>query len=221
MKKLLYIPVNTKPEEMSTSKFVGRQFIKSFIKKYPEYEVEELDICNEYIPELNHRYFKGRGDIVSGSDYEALSEEDKKAVDRINELCNQFISADVYVIAAPMWSSLFPPRLKMYIDCVIQNNKAIKVTPEEVRGLLDDKERKMLYIQSSGGTYPRIFSWKIDHGANYLHDIFKFVGIDKFEKLLVEGVDMPSVGKHEALEKAFKEIDNLVDKMAIRELVKR
>ncbi|MCD2347631.1 FMN-dependent NADH-azoreductase [Clostridium guangxiense] len=221
MKKLLYIPVNTKPEEMSTSKFVGRQFIKTFIRKYPEYEVEELDICNEYIPELNYRYLKKRGEIVSGSDYDALSEEDKKAVDRINQLCNQFISADVYIIAAPMWSSLFPARLKMYIDCIMQDNKVIKVTSEEVKGLLDDKERKMLYIQSSGGVYPRIMSWKIDHGVNYLHDIFKFVGIDKFEKLLVEGVDMPSVGKSEAVDRAFKEIDKMVDKMAIREMATR
>lgn len=218
MKKLLYIPVNTKTEEMSVSKTVGRQFVKRFTEKYPEYEVMELDICNEYIPELNYKYFKGRGELVTGYDYNNLSEEDKKAVDRIKELCNQFLSADVYVIAAPMWSSLFPPRLKMYIDCVIQNNKTIRVSQDEVKGLMDDKERKMLYIQSSGGKYPKLISWKVEHGVNYLHDTFKFLGIDKFEKILVEGVDMSSVERDKLLQKAFQDVENMVDKMAVKEL---
>ncbi|MDD2401880.1 MAG: hypothetical protein PHD60_06740 [Clostridia bacterium] len=44
----------------------------------------ELDLYKEDIPELNYKYFKSRAEPVSGEDYEALSEEDKEAVDRIN-----------------------------------------------------------------------------------------------------------------------------------------
>lgn len=221
MKKLLYIPVNSKPENISVSKTVGREFVNRFMKKYPEYQLIERDICNEYIPELNHKYFKEKGDIVSGKDYDFLDENDKKAVDKINELCSEFISADVYVIAYPMWSSLFPPRLKMYIDCVMQNGKSIKISEEEAHGLLNDKERSMLCIQSSGGAYPKIILWKLNHGINYLHDIFKYVGIKNFEKLLVEGVDTADIGKQKALTKAFNELDDLVNKMEVREFIKR
>ncbi|GAA0740110.1 FMN-dependent NADH-azoreductase [Clostridium oceanicum] len=218
MKKLLYISVNTKPEHLSTSKTVARKFIESYMAENPDFEVEELDLYKDYIPELNYKMFKTRAETVTGAEYDALSSEDKKGVDRINELCDQFLSADTYVIAAPMWSISFPARLKSYVDCVIINNKTIKVEPENVEGLLGDKERQMIYIQSSGGVYPKIMDWKLNHGVNYFHDSFKFLGVEKFEKILVEGVDMPSVGKEKAMEKAYEDIDKVIDKLSKKPL---
>lgn len=214
MKKLLYITANSKPEQMSTSKTVGRRFVNKFISKNSDYTVEELDLYKEYIPELNYKMFKCRAELVSGSEYEALSQEDKKAVDRVNQLCEQFLSGDTYVIAAPMWSVSFPSILKRYVDCIVLNNKVIKVSEEEVEGLLDDKERNMVYIQSSGGIYPKLLGGKVNHGVAYFHDIFKFLGIKKFEKILVEGVDMTSVGKDKALKIADEDIDKVVNKLS-------
>ncbi|MCY6483038.1 NAD(P)H-dependent oxidoreductase [Clostridium aestuarii] len=220
MKKLLYIPVNSKPEEMSTSKMVGREFVNRFIAKNQDYVVEELDLYNEDIPEINHRIFKCRAETVSGAEYDALSENDKRAVDRINQLCDQFLSADTYVIAAPMWSVSFPSRLKRYIDCIILNNKVIKISKDEVKGLLDDKERDMVYIQSSGGVYPKFLGGKFNHGVDYFHDIFKFLGVNKFEKILVQGVDMQDVGREEAISRAYKYVDAVVEKFSKEPLLK-
>lgn len=214
MKKLLYIPVNSKPEEMSTSKTVGREFVNRFLAKNSDYVVEELDLYNEDIPEVNHVIFKSRAETVSGAEYDTLSEQDKRVVDRVNALCDQFLSADTYVIAAPMWSVSFPSRLKRYVDCIILNNKVIKITPEEVIGLLNDKERDMIYIQSSGGVYPKLFGGKFNHGVDYFHDIFKFLGINKFEKILVEGVDMQDVGREEVMRRAYEDIDKIVEKLS-------
>lgn len=219
MKRLLYITVNSKPEEMSTSKTVGRDFVNRFISKNPDCIVEELDLYNEDIPEINHVIFSGRAEPVSGAQYDALSEQDKKSVDRINFLCDQFLNADTYVIAAPMWSVSYPSRLKRYLDCIILNNKVISITPDDVMGLLDDKERDMVYIQSSGGVYPKIFNGKFNHGVDYLHDIFKFLGISRFEKILVQGVDDPSIGKGEAINKVSDNIDNVVNKLSDKTLL--
>ena len=219
LKKLLYITVNSKPEEMSTSKTVGRQFVNRFLAEDKEYVIEELDLYKDDIPEANHILFSGRAETVSGDAYNALSEPDKKQVDRINSLCDQFIAADTYVIAAPMWSVSFPSRLKRYFDCIILNNKVIKVSPEDIHGLLDDKERNMVYIQSSGGVYPKIFNGKFNHGVEYVEDIFKFLGINKFKKILVEGVDMPSVGREAVLANAFADVDAVVDALTSDRLI--
>ncbi|HHV96632.1 MAG TPA: FMN-dependent NADH-azoreductase [Clostridiaceae bacterium] len=219
MKKLLYITCNSKPEYMSTSKIVGREFVNRFLAANPDHYLEELDLYKEDVPEINHKIFTGRAEPVSGEKYDALTESEKRQVEKIISLCDQFLSADTYVIAAPMWSLSFPSRLKRYIDCIIINNKTIKVSPEEVKGLLNDKERNMVYIQSSGGDYPMILSWKFNHGINYIKDIFKFLGISRFEKILVEGVDKLSIGKNEAIAKAFKDIDVVIDKLSGKVLV--
>jgi FMN-dependent NADH-azoreductase len=214
MKKLLYIPVNTKPEHMSTSKTVGRKFVNRFLSTNPDYELIENDICNEYVPELNYKYYKDRAELVSGEDYDKLNREEQKAVEKIKELSQQFISADAYVIAAPMWSAFFPARLITYIDCVIQKDMVIKINDEEVEGLLGDKKRTAVYIQSSGGVFPKILSGKINHGTNYLEDIFKFIGIKDFHKLMVEGTGKDEIGIEGAEEKAFKEMDKIIEKMS-------
>lgn len=220
MRKLLYVTVNSKPEQESVSKTVGREFVNRFVAENPGYIIEELDLYNEDIPEVNHKLFNGRAETVSGKQYNELSEQDKGSVDRINFLCNQFLSADVYVIAAPMWSISYPSRLKRYVDCIILNNKVIKVSPKEVKGLLDDRERDMVYIQSSGGVYPKFFAGKFNHGVDYFHDIFKFLGINKFEKILIEGVDMPDIGREEAIKTAYKDIEHVIDKLSKGALMK-
>lgn len=214
MKKLLYIAASPKAENISVSKTVGREFINSFIKSNTDYTVEELDLYSEYIPEINSKTFTNRGEVASGDMYESLSQKDKDDVNRINNLCNQFLSADTYVISSPMWSVSFPARLKMYLDCIIINGRVISVSPKEVKGLLNNKERNMIYIQSSGGVYPKIIGWKLNYGIDYFHDIFKFLGIKKFEKILVQGTDMPEIGREKAIENAKNDIADTIERLS-------
>ncbi|MDF2821296.1 MAG: FMN-dependent NADH-azoreductase [Clostridiales bacterium] len=214
MKKLLYIPVNTKPEHLSTSKTVSREFVNRFLAKNPTFELMEIDICNEYVPELNYKYYNGRAELVSSDEYAKLNTEEQQAVARIKELSNQFVSADAYVIAAPMWSSFFPARLITYIDCVIQKDKVLKINEDKVEGLLDDKKRTAVYIQSSGGVFPKLLSGQINHGTTYIEDIFKFIGIKDFHKLMVEGTGKDNIGVEGAEKKAFEDMDKIIDKMS-------
>ena len=203
--------VNSKPQDLSTSKKAGRAFIDKYKQKNPNDIIEELDLYTSDIPDINYKIFTSRATPVTGESYNNLCDEDKQKVDKINALCDQFLNADKYVIAAPMWSVMFPSILKRYLDCIIINGKAIFISENEVKGLLDNKERKMAYIQSSGGVYPKIISAKFNHGVNYIHDIFKFLGVKQFEKVMVEGVDMSTIGEEKALAKALKDIDYIID----------
>lgn len=44
MKKLLYITVNSKPEELSASKIVGRELVNRFLVRHTDFELDELDL---------------------------------------------------------------------------------------------------------------------------------------------------------------------------------
>ena len=205
----LYITASPKKNEDSASKTAGSMFVEKWTRVHPEASVEEIDLYNEDIPRMNIRHVMGRATLSEGIDFEKLSAEEKQQVTRIDALGDQFVAADRYIIAAPMWSIFFPAILKQYIDCIIINGKTISITDKNVSGLLGDKERKMLYIQSSGGIYPKILDRKINHGLTYLKDVFTFLGIAKFESIMIEGVDMKDVGFKKAIEKQAHHMDRI------------
>jgi FMN-dependent NADH-azoreductase len=64
------------------------------------------------LPRLEYQYFKSRNCAVVGQDKDQLNEQDKKELDQIVKLAQQFASADAYVIAVPMWSLSFPHLIK-------------------------------------------------------------------------------------------------------------
>ncbi|MGL4740269.1 MAG: NAD(P)H-dependent oxidoreductase [Sarcina sp.] len=176
-----------------------------------DFIVEEVDLYKDYIPVLTHEFFKCKNTLVDGVGpcCDSMSEEKKKDLDRIRELAYQFKEADVYIIAAPVWSLLFPAPLKQYLDCVILNGITAKISKHECRGLLNDKERKMIFVQSVGGELPMLLRCKLDYSTPYLKDISKFLGISKFMDLLVDGTGYTECEKRDAINEALKDVPSI------------
>ena len=91
--------------------------------------------------------------MINEEDFNKLDKKQQEEVHKIVKLTDQFKEADMYVIAAPMWSLSFPAPLKEYIDCIVMDGKTISIKENKIEGLLNDKKRGMVYIQSSGGKY--------------------------------------------------------------------
>ena len=107
MKKLLYITVNSKPEELSASKTVGRELVNKFLNNNTDFELEELDLYKCHIPRLEYQYFEKRNCMIKEDDFNKLNEKEKDEVHKMVKLADQFKEADLYVIAAPMWACPF------------------------------------------------------------------------------------------------------------------
>lgn len=208
--KILYITANPKPEEQSSSKSVARYFINECIENRSDAIIEEMNLFEEDIPEVDFQLYSARSSLKQGEEYDALGDDLKQKIDRLNFLCEQFLSADRYVIAAPMWSLMFPGKLKNYIDAVVQNHKVIEIKEDCVHGLLDDKIRRMIYIQSSCGKYSNIITSRFDYGTDYLDMIFKFLGIKTFLYLPVEGTGQKNCCVASAIIKANQETKDLI-----------
>ena len=210
-KKLLYISVNSKPEELSASKTVARSFINSFLEKYNDFKVEEVDLYKDHIPRLEYQYFQDRNCVISEEDAKKLPEKDQKEIRKIRELCDQFISAEMYVIAAPMWSLSFPAPLKEYIDCIVQTDKTISLEKgKKPKGLLNDKKRSLVYIESSGGNIPWVLDPIMDKGENYIAKIMKVIGIKHVQELKVDGTGTTEEERKNAINKAKEKIESVL-----------
>ncbi|SFU82706.1 FMN-dependent NADH-azoreductase [Clostridium sp. DSM 8431] len=214
MKKLLYISVNSKPEELSASKTVARKFINRFIEKNSDFEVKEVDLYKEHIPRVKYQYFEGRNAIIKEDAAKNLPENEQKEVKKIRELCDEFISANMYVIAAPMWNLSFPAPLKEYIDCIVQSEKTISFEKgKKPKGLLNNEYRALVYVQSSGGNIPWILDPVIDKGENYIKSIMKTIGIASIQELKVDNTGTLQEEKKAAIEKATNEIDSIMERI--------
>lgn len=213
-KKLLYISVNSKPENLSSSKMVARKFINKFLERNGGFKVEEVDLYKEHIPRLEYQYFKDRNCVITEEDAKKLPEKDQKEIRKIRDLCDQFISAQMYVIAAPMWSLSFPAPLKEYIDCIVQEEKTISFEKgKKPKGLLDDKERAVVYIQSSGGNIPWILDPIMDKGENYVAQIMKAMGIKNVQELKVDATGTTEEERENAIREAEEKIDSILDRI--------
>ena len=213
-KKLLYISVNSKPENLSSSKMVARKFINKFLERNGDFKVEEVDLYKEHIPRLEYQYFKDRNCVITEDDAKKLPEKDQKEIRKIRDLCDQFISAQMYVIAAPMWSLSFPAPLKEYIDCIVQEEKTISFEKgKKPKGLLDDKERAVVYIQSSGGNIPWILDPIMDKGENYVAQIMKAMGIKNVQELKVDATGTTEEERENAIREAEEKIDSILDRI--------
>lgn len=212
--KILYLQASSKNVELSTSKQVGNELLKYLIKNIDEdVTVQTIDMYNYYIPLPKASYFTSRASLVKDKDFENLNEEEKNDVRIMEELCDMFLEADIILLAYPMWSLSFPSIVKRYLDCIILNNKLIEIDNDKVTGLLKDKKRVFICVQSSGADYPVLLSKFLNHGISYLKEVFLFLGIDKFIPILVEGTEQNNIGKEEAIEKARDEFSSTLKKI--------
>jgi FMN-dependent NADH-azoreductase len=190
--------------------------VNSISSKIQDIQIQEVDLYKEHIPQLKYCYFESRNTIINAEARRRLTNEEQQEVNQIIRLCDQFKEADIYVLAAPMWSLSFPAPVKEYIDCVVQADKTIAFKDKKPYGLLGDKERTFIYVQSSGGSIPWIIRPALNKGLNYVHDVMKFIGIERFQELLVDGTGLTEDERQEAIEKATKRIDDLVESISLK-----
>lgn len=213
MKKLLYIVADSKPETLSSCKTVGRALVSKLIDRYDDLSLEEVDLYNDRIPRPKYSYYNGRSSVADSNAISQLSPDEQDEVRRMISLCDQFVSASVYVVAAPMWSLSFPAPLKDYIDCVIQANKTIVFKGSKPEGLLNDRPRTFIYVQSSGADIPWLAKPILNKGLNYVKEIMSFIGIKKFEEILADGTGTTEEEKSNAIEKAESQIGEIAERI--------
>ncbi len=119
MKKVLFITANPKSENQSFSLQAGRHFVEKYKANNPTHEVVEIDLYKKDIPFIDEDVFKAWDKLGRGQDFSSLSVDEREKVEAINSFTDQFINADKYVFATPMWNFSMPPKMKLYIDTLM------------------------------------------------------------------------------------------------------
>lgn len=208
MKKILYINGNPQQESKSFSRQTAKYYLSQLNSSEPETEIIEFNVNDEYIPFIDEDVLNAWSVLGSGKSFDELSDSQVSKISRMGEILELFKTVDEYVVSSPLWNFSVTPKLKAFIDNVAIAGETFKYTEAGPVGLLTDK--KVTFIQSSGGFYTDGPAAAMEHGINYLETVFSFMGIEVKNKIYVEGIAMPDKSFEEKLQNGFKQVDDLV-----------
>lgn len=181
MSKLLYIKANIKPEGESRTFRISDSFIDEYKNSHPQDEIITLDLYKERIGFLEPEDLNN----VFG----AKTEESKNHP--IMKYAYQFAEADKYIISTPMWNLGVPAIVKAYFDYVSLAGVTFKYTENGPVGLC--KNKKAVFITSSGGEYSSPEHVEMDMCSRYIKVVLDFFGITDYQKISAENLDLQGV----------------------------
>ncbi|WP_097027156.1 FMN-dependent NADH-azoreductase [Clostridium peptidivorans] len=190
MSKVLYIKANAKSDGLSRTFKISDIFIETYKEAHPEDEIITLDLYNEGIDFLP----KGNLDAVK---------KPEEGIDKdhpILKYAYQFLEADKYVIAEPLWNLSVPAILKAYIDYISVTGITFKYTESGPVGLCTGK--KAINITSRGGNYDAEPYVSFEMGDRYLKTMFAFLGITDFTTISADALDVVGNDVYAIVEKA-------------------
>jgi FMN-dependent NADH-azoreductase len=193
MSKVLYIKANANQDEKSRTYKISESFLETYKKNNPEDEIITLDLYKEginFLPQdqLSELHVPKPGE---GKDHPIL------------KYAFQFLEADKYIVAAPLWNLSIPAILKAYIDYICVTGITFKYTANGPVGLCNN--RKAVHIVGRGGGYSEGIAANFEMGDRYLRTIFGFLGITDFTTIAAENLDVIGVDVNAIVGSAVEE----------------
>jgi FMN-dependent NADH-azoreductase len=197
MKTLIvgYIP---RREQSNTKKLLD-----AFRDEIGMYDVEELDLlvdAPDMFLDTNLLAYLKRNFLGK-----ELIPYEEKLLSKMDRMANQLKSADIIVLAFPMYNFSMPAIIKAWFDSVIQYG----VTFGKEKGkdtVISNAGKKALTLISSGGIYSDESSSLREHALSLSNVEFQYLGYSDVRGILAEGMAMNDEIKETNLNKAISEV---------------
>lgn len=185
--------------EQSYSLRAFEKFISAYKDHHPDDELIEVDVYDKTIPSLDKDLLEAMDLAKKGK---ALTSTQADKLDHYYRRTEEFLQADKVVIVNPLWNMQIPSHLLSWINTINVSGKTFRYTKEGVEGLAAGK--KILHIQASGGVYE-----EQDHASQYLRAIFKFLGVEDFQGVYIEGHAYAPDKADDIFEQAVSRLEHL------------
>lgn len=165
----------------SKSREIALEFISAWRRTHPLGTVVERALTPGNIPHLSSETLAALGKTP-----DARTRDEAGAVAFADSLIHEAESADMIVIAAPMYNFTIPTTLKAWLDHIARAGRTFRYTAQGPEGLL--KGKQVLLVVSRGGFYAGDAAMApMDHQVPYLRTILSFLGLIDVKVIEVEG----------------------------------
>ena len=183
-------------QQGSVSRQLTEQFLVQWRQAHPADVVQVRDLAVEQVPHLD-------ADLLGGwmKPAEQQSAAEQQAAQLSDLLTDELLTADVLVLAAPMYNFAIPSTLKAWLDHVLRAGKTFKYTETGPQGLLTGK--RAFVLTARGGIYA---GGSLDHQEPYLRQALGFIGIHQVEFVHAEGINLGAESMQKGLSKAREKL---------------
>jgi len=167
-------------EQGSVSTRLANELSARLQAAHPGAALNVRDLTNDPLPVLDE---EALGALFTAAD--ARTAEQAERVNLSDRLIDELQSADIVVLAAPMFNFHISAQLKNWIDAVARAGVTFKYTEQGPVGLVTGK--KVYVVTSRGGVHRDQPS---DHIVPYLRTVLGFLGMTDVEFIFAEGLNL-------------------------------
>lgn len=193
--------------EASVSRLLSAEIVEAQRRLHPGAEVIVRDLAARPFVHLSGSHLLA----AQGAAPEDPAVRDD--LDAGREALDEFLSADVVVVGAPMYNFGIPSQLKAWIDRLAVRGVTFRYTDQGPEGLAGGK--KLIIASSRGNFYgPGAPAAAFDHQETYLKAVFGFLGITDVSFVRAEGIALGDEARDRAIAAARHEIEAMADRVA-------
>jgi FMN-dependent NADH-azoreductase len=197
MKTLIvkYIPRN---KQSNTKKLLD-----AFREEISSSNVEELDLLDD-VPDmlLDNNLLAHINRNILGQE---LLPDEEKLLSKMDRMAAQLKSADIVVVAFPMYNFSMPAIVKAWFDSVIQKGITFGERNDD-HMVISNAGKKALTLISSGGVYSNESSSSREHALSLSKLEFQFLGYSDVRGVLAEGMAKEEEVKQMNLNKSIRQV---------------
>jgi FMN-dependent NADH-azoreductase len=189
----------------SISRLLAKEFVEQWIASNPESTLTYRDIGQFPIPHVTEEWM----------DVAASSSPAEPTLDQIselffsNELVDELLVNDLYLIATPILNFTIPSTLVTYIDLIVRNGLTVEGTNHDPQGLLHNK--KLIVIATQRNNYPYDNQDEVvKHFESYLRHIFEHIGVTNISFIYACNQSAINIERIFALSNARKAIKKFI-----------
>lgn len=171
--KVLFIDCCIRGKDVSRTYRLCDEFIRCYRNHNPSDMITHLNLNQERLSCHTAESLILRDKLIESGCYD----------DDMFRFARQFAESDKIIVGAPYWDLSFPALLKVYFENICVSGLTFISTEDGLKGIC--KAQKLIYITTAGGTIGNY-----DLGALYVRGLCNMLGIESFESLSAESVDM-------------------------------
>lgn len=184
-----------------------KELLKAALSQAEGDTITTLDLLST-VPDL---FDAQRVDAYIHRDYlgEELSDSNADSLRKMDGMVEQLRTADIVVLATPMYNFSLPATVKAWFDSVMLKGKTWDADESGYVGLLTG--RKALIVMAAGGEYDGPMASR-DHAMSLARQEFQFMGFDEVESVWLQGINVAPDSLPARKQKAAMEAESIMNR---------